>query len=938
MRDKELRLRFERKQVGGKFVTKTRIVLAKREHKLKRGVLHSIDHMMKSSFEGDVPNVTKAIDSFQPKTAAGKVFKSAAGTANIAAHKVGRTALNVGLAAETLGTETTSAAIEGIKAGGERLAEKYKMESNDDVNKAILTSGKLILDAKSGIKSHLSQRSEAKFLKKEYKLKAKDLSNFKKHTFTSHFKSANTEPKDKKLKFKEIRKNYLKARKSLKTDSVFLDKSANVKAAKAEFKSAKPKLVINKVGEYGAKNLALSAQQKAFYADERNDTVKAAESILIVYSNVNKKTISHLSKSKDNKIRRLEKKSEKLEKRSEHLERKGKAAKSKKVKNKNLKKSNAVSEKNIKVRKTINKYKMTKSPIAIFSSFSTSTMIMLIVAMLIITLVGGVLQSIFGNSGWIMGTYTAQDKYLTQAEEYYTKLAWEMNEDIIKIKSEEWKKALEELGADTSKMDDDVENWEWGHSGIYDYVPAYDFDPFKLWSFLCAYYYDFSADTSEDSYKSKAAYWEYTDDTETIIKALFDAEYKFEYTYDNKSDWVEISPYVYYGGGSGSNGASAAYYKVDNMNDLDPKKTTGNSNWTYKIHPNQYPNEIAKYLDSDGWLYFKKYNGEYRIVNCNETSSITGNWKLTPYIIPDTRFSCGDVKPFYFSKDDSHLDQANNFYFDPSGSHEYERSSRGWVNEDGSFDEAWFAIPPDNAYCWNNSVTGYWLCTFCKKYEWHTDCRLYYNVKQLKTFDNVIKDMLTAMDNGSERYSMYEMFLGTAEDSKTIRGNHQEFRSPIGESIQDYIDNGSIYNGYGYDVQAWNTHHCEIAKDETLHEGIDIICDLNTDVYAGLSGTVQDIDRDKNMIVIRKKGYNFWYDGDGNGKKRDVDIYYYNILPSLSLNKGDTVEKGEKIGSSAAENSCEDTVVGGSYYIHIKVKIDTDGYGWHFIDPRLVFE
>jgi murein DD-endopeptidase MepM/ murein hydrolase activator NlpD len=141
-------------------------------------------------------------------------------------------------------------------------------------------------------------------------------------------------------------------------------------------------------------------------------------------------------------------------------------------------------------------------------------------------------------------------------------------------------------------------------------------------------------------------------------------------------------------------------------------------------------------------------------------------------------------------------------------------------------------------------------------------------------------------------------------------------------------------------MQEWNTVHCDVADDGSSHLGVDIVCDSGTKVYAGLSGKIEKIDSKNDCIVISKDSYNYWYDGDGNGKARDTEIYYYNVNAASSLKEGNTVKKGDYIGLSLPESKCEDigndTTV--DYHIHIKVYIDTDGYGWDFIDPRLVFE
>ena len=92
-----------------------------------------------------------------------------------------------------------------------------------------------------------------------------------------------------------------------------------------------------------------------------------------------------------------------------------------------------------------------------------------------------------------------------------------------------WKNTLvNKFGADKSKLKSKPKNWYWGYSSVYDWDPEYDFDRYKLWAFLCAYYTEFDAD---DNFK--ITQWEYDSDTEALIKDLFNAEYTFVYTYSS---------------------------------------------------------------------------------------------------------------------------------------------------------------------------------------------------------------------------------------------------------------------------------------------------------------------------------------------------------------------------------------------------------------------
>ena len=211
---------------------------------------------------------------------------------------------------------------------------------------------------------------------------------------------------------------------------------------------------------------------------------------------------------------------------------------------------------------------------------------------------------------------------------------------------------------------------------------------------------------------------------------------------------------------------------------------------------------------------------------------------------------------------------------------------------------------------------------------------LYYNVKQRKTFDEVIEETLKSMDDGDERYALYETFLGTASGSAVSGGNHQTFSSPLPDSMDAY--NNSIANGFGYDMQSWNTLHCAIAESGNSHQAIDILCSSGTPVYAGMSGTVDETT--SNTIVLYKEGYSYWYDGDGYGKTRDTKIYYENVTPVSGLSAGSHVEEGDLIGYVNTTKQCDG--MGGSTlgtYLHLAIEIDTDGIGWDFVDPRLLF-
>ena len=153
---------------------------------------------------------------------------------------------------------------------------------------------------------------------------------------------------------------------------------------------------------------------------------------------------------------------------------------------------------------------------------------MLLILLLVFAFILMIFSSISSGGGFVLGTYNAQDYDLSEAEKYYTQLAWDMNQKILKVSDQNtWKTGFSELGADTSGMKDKPSEWKWGASSEYGWNPVYDFDNVKLWSFLCAYYYDFEASDNGD-----IKYWKFNSSMESLVKEIFDAEYEFVYQYD----------------------------------------------------------------------------------------------------------------------------------------------------------------------------------------------------------------------------------------------------------------------------------------------------------------------------------------------------------------------------------------------------------------------
>ncbi|MCD7740681.1 MAG: hypothetical protein LUI06_00480, partial [Ruminococcus sp.] len=624
LNDKQVTLNFNRDEAKGK--TNVRFAVKEKPNiERKSGVLHRIDWEVKNGITGDKPSLTKKINSFQPKTKRGKLLKATARGANFAVKDVGTTANHVLLASETAAISTSKVA---FRAASGAVKNKLRQTATDDTSKMVGTVIGKTMTFRRIHKNRLQAHDRLKLSKKEFRLaseskksskatygakkkqlKAKKLqtkADFKqtKGKFqekTATFKQRDSKSnvikmrqKQRKLQFKQDKKGFKAQKKAVKTDKKLLKTSKKqtkkeFKAARKDLKSAKKGVRSAGIGRQMLKSAGMSSLQKI---DESGDTGKMATTTLKGASAAKRgaSTAKKAVKKIDSRFakKKSAKKSTKLRKKKNRL----KSAKEVgTVKLKKKKKLNAVNQ----ARKKAERAKRAATATMKVISIASPVIIILILVALLLMLLYSMLQGIFGNSGWVMGTYTAQDKYLSQAEEYYTKLAFEFNKNILMVGTEDWKKGLENLDVDTSDYDDEVDTWIWGNSTEFNYNPEYDFDPYMLWSFLSAYFYDFEAsETAEDTDTDDGVavkYWKYNGDVEDVIYDLFYREYVFEWFYDNTSRWERLDSYDYYGGMyHNSDGSySWTYYETEG-----PQKNSESENYTYKMKVIGRPNEREK--------------------------------------------------------------------------------------------------------------------------------------------------------------------------------------------------------------------------------------------------------------------------------------------------------------------------------------------------------
>lgn len=77
------------------------------------------------------------------------------------------------------------------------------------------------------------------------------------------------------------------------------------------------------------------------------------------------------------------------------------------------------------------------------------------------------------------------------------------------------------------------------------------------------------------------------------------------------------------------------------------------------------------------------------------------------------------------------------------------------------------------------------------------------------------------------------------------------------------------------------------------HEGIDIACDIGSEVKAAQDGKVIDVSKEDNLAKILKSGYGMTVVVE---HKSGYQTVYCNLAEDVKVKKGDTVKKGQVIG------------------------------------------
>ena len=76
-------------------------------------------------------------------------------------------------------------------------------------------------------------------------------------------------------------------------------------------------------------------------------------------------------------------------------------------------------------------------------------------------------------------------------------------------------------------------------------------------------------------------------------------------------------------------------------------------------------------------------------------------------------------------------------------------------------------------------------------------------------------------------------------------------------------------------------------------------------------------------IILRKDDVQYWYDGTG-GTERHTEVEITNAVLLDGFSENDKIKLGDEFAKTTSEN------------VNFHINVDTDGYGWDYIDPRLV--
>lgn len=879
---KEFHIVKQRKLVNGKVKNTTKLIRVNAPLYKQRGLIHHIVNENRR-VEGDTfvvrHSITRKLDSITPKTRKGNYALGVAKGLNSTRKFAQATTKKTILASETVALKLSDIGTNKLKSKA-----TSELDSSD--------SGKMVLSTITAVSTLNSARKaliEHRIKKADYKVAKK---NYKSAKQTYKLKHNNLSKK--KLEFKNAdSKDKWIAKKQLKLDikKVKISKYSQ-KIAKKEKARLKPKSLPRQMTSYSvnvAKQKLSKPLNQSAVDNDAYQGVKASKNVI-------KKTVKTIYRggkkvsdfNHSNQKKALHKKENKLKVQESRLHEKIQKKKTPKLNKKPTKKQ---------VVQQIGK--VVVNEVSAFSMFCLRFVGVMSIPAIIVILILAVVLSMFGgvtsNSSFVLGTYNASDIEIEKIISSYTKIAYDFNENVMKTQNaDEFRNALRNLGV-ASRFDDTPNTFTFGRNSYQNYDSVWDFNADKLVAFMSAYYYNLESDNED--IKLWTCSWDY----KSILQELFDEEYKFEYQYVNSSYWRSLSRYEVYPS------ATSLWF-------VESSGTTTHAGTTYGYikYSGGVPSELSAFTASDSSVHFDLSTGEVK--NRNDS------YKKTGYYIQNLNYRYnGDTVPSFYTLVDG-------LYFGlwVDSDLTYHRKTQLTISSGMPFD---YAVAPQDVRLWlNNDTETRQLARDYKAEEYVTECALYTNVKQLKTFDEAIKAVLRRKGDYDARVEYYNTLL-----SGSTYGNHQVFISPFTNNYQSLIDNNRILNYYGYDMRAWNKKHCENLTN--CHKGIDLIANSGTNVIAMYDGTVESIDASTYSVTI-KSNVNYWYLNSGTGEKIETKITYTNITPKSSLNVGSAVSTGDVMGIVNNNRHCKDNGDNSYGYDFLEIAVQRKyNFYWQDIDP-----
>lgn len=916
---KEFHLKLERKP--GRLIkthhTHLKIVRADAPAFKQRGLLHKIDDLPRR-IEGDKPPlITKRINNMRPKSTFGKSAKVSLKAVNKARKFTTSAAWRTALASETV-------ALTAKDLAQNKFEQKLRYNADTiDTGKAVLasvTTVRTLNNIRKTLISHHTQKKEFKGYKlvaKSNKLKYKSA----KRKFKTQKKDYKSAVSARKLKLKTVSRSFkrttvIKGKSSGKF--IVIKKKVKItrkvgkrkKLLKKELKLNKKLSKIPKKQFKNNKKLKKLTKPKSLVRMAVGGMVKGGIyrfSNRIAHNQVNKAVKAHKINKSKKRTPKLNQRQNKLRQRQTKLQRQQQTKKrNKKPKPKTKPKT---SQKVAEIAK-----KFVGFIFKFFAAIAAPLLIVIFFFTLILMIFGGGASK---NSA-ILGTYYCNDYDMSRAIESYTDIAYEYNTNLIRCKSKnEWRQGLKSLKVNTDSMDDTPTKYYYGKNIVQNFEPVYDFDANKLIAFLCAYTYDFTdADDKEQT-------WSYDDDKfDDILQDLFDKEYSFKYKYINGSYWQELGSYDAYPGDA----SDEYYYSKSSGSITDNGKTYG----YIDFGSCGVPSALTSYHKSKK-VYFNLSTGE--ILNVNKSYAKTGYYfqNCNQQVVD----SMGGIIPSFYS-----LIKKNNEEFwgwRGSGTKVY-RKTRLTINGQ---DFNW-AISSDDVKT-RFGENGKQAVRFYKRDTYITDCSLYTNVKQVRSFDDAIYAVLNSKSQSlyssqtkikedyAQRKQYYQILSCQEKDddgnTATTYGLHQSFEC---NPLPGNFDNAQIYNNFGYDVVSWYNRHCQ----NTMHYGTDFSASKGTNVYSLMDGKVESIDTSNHtVVIITEKDRNIWYEND---TARTFKLTYGNITLKSGLKKDSKVKLGEYIGKVDNYKHCDgNDTKANQNYLHLGVQIKYN-LVWHDVDPQFL--